>query len=627
MLVTSVALATPAAAATNSWQQLGPNAIGGDLAVAGTTLVAVTPGNAQVWTSVDKGVNWSLTSRAPGAGYEAGFAVLDSNPDHLLVLRNDPTDSGYDGDLEVTRDGGRTWQTLATYPKIGGFQLAADASGTRIVVQTMNGFDVSVDAGRTWSTIVNPWGDSTGYPVNRKKIVLRGDSLYVVAPAPDESLWRIDDVFGSQYAAHSLYRPPTPVWSVAVDGANLAVTQGPSGSQSVFASTNAGASWQEVLTPPEGETYADPVFATGTLYASTGTTLAASTDMGRTWSRYPVPGKDSITSITALPGTGGTSSIFASSPYTGIWSLDSRGRFTGVGLPGVSILGLTFASYRGQQTVVAAGTDDTFQSAVRSAPATPDSRNRWTTDDNNGMLMTKPFVVTSPSDNGTVWRVQYGGYSTTAQVSRDGGATWSASAGHTDGSPLAFTILPASTSRKETLVVAVQTVGGAQVATSSDGGTTWTTHSTPAFRSLAATPSGTTWAGNEDGLWRSDDGGSTFRKVQAFDVTAVHVSGSVVVAGGTRIHVSTNDGKSFRDASLGGGAVTGIAIDPGDPKTMFAGTAGATAGVWKTINSGATWVPAPAGLSDPNVLSLAISPDGTWLYAGTQSSAIYRIRP
>jgi hypothetical protein len=59
---------------------------------------------------------------------------------------------------------------------------------------------------------------------------------------------------------------------------------------------------------------------------------------------------------------------------------------------------------------------------------------------------------------------------------------------------------------------------------------------------------------------------------------------------------------------------------------MFAGTAGGTSGVW-TINSGATWVPAPAGLSDPNVRSLAFSPGGTWLYAGTQSSAIYRIRP
>src|SRR5262249_17472871 len=65
----------------------------------------------------------------------------------------------------------------------------------------------------------------------------------------------------------------------------------------------------------------------------------------------------------------------------------------------------------------------------------------------------------------------------------------------------------------------------------------------------------------------------------------------------------------------GGGTVYGVAFDPKSPLTLYAGT---SAGVFKSIDRGASWSPARDGLTQPLVRSLVLDPKASAkLYAAT----------
>src|SRR6476619_6940392 len=69
-----------------------------------------------------------------------------------------------------------------------------------------------------------------------------------------------------------------------------------------------------------------------------------------------------------------------------------------------------------------------------------------------------------------------------------------------------------------------------------------------------------------------------------------------------------------------GGIIYALAIDPATPATLYAGTD--SAGVYKTINGGASWTAVNAGLTNTTVLALAINPSTpATLYAGTFGGA------
>jgi photosystem II stability/assembly factor-like uncharacterized protein len=64
-----------------------------------------------------------------------------------------------------------------------------------------------------------------------------------------------------------------------------------------------------------------------------------------------------------------------------------------------------------------------------------------------------------------------------------------------------------------------------------------------------------------------------------------------------------------------GGSVGTLAIDPSNPRIIYAGTQGG--GVFKSLDGAASWVPASKGLINLDVRALAIDPaDGNTLYAG-----------
>src|SRR5262249_24324237 len=66
-----------------------------------------------------------------------------------------------------------------------------------------------------------------------------------------------------------------------------------------------------------------------------------------------------------------------------------------------------------------------------------------------------------------------------------------------------------------------------------------------------------------------------------------------------------------------GGIIRSLALDPGQPTTLYAGT---DDGVFKSVNGGVSWSAAINGLDDTWVLAVAVDPsNSSTLYAGTSS--------
>ena len=175
------------------------------------------------------------------------------------------------------------------------------------------------------------------------------------------------------------------------------------------------------------------------------------------------------------------------------------------------------------------------------------------------------------------------------QKSTDGGKSWKAMTS-LNGPILALLI---DSKNSSTLYASVETdfdypnVG--EVMKSTDGGGTWkqVLDGYDYFRSLVIDPSdsSTLYAG-EFGIFKSTDGGSTWNALPAEILST---------------------------------SINAVVIDPVRPKTLYAGTS--DRGVLRSADGGATWARFGVGLSDLDVVALAIDKTGTSLLAGTPSGA------
>ncbi|HEY3251270.1 MAG TPA: T9SS type A sorting domain-containing protein [Ignavibacteria bacterium] len=146
-------------------------------------------------------------------------------------------------------------------------------------------------------------------------------------------------------------------------------------------------------------------------------------------------------------------------------------------------------------------------------------------------------------------------------------------------------------------------------------------------------------AGLDSGVYKSIDGGfswtqvntgMTYFKVQAL---AVAPSNSNIVYAGTDqngssnsgVYVTTNGGASWTLMNTGitdTKAIQWIAVHPTNPSiayiTVFDGINPAIAGIYKTTDGGNSWAPANSGITNMNILSIAINPlNPNVLYAGS----------
>lgn len=152
---------------------------------------------------------------------------------------------------------------------------------------------------------------------------------------------------------------------------------------------------------------------------------------------------------------------------------------------------------------------------------------------------------------------------------------------------------------------------------------------------LATDPQGQTlFLGAHTGLFKSEDGGRSWNKVELpaegshhLDIMAVtpHPKDSRIIYIGTHeagVFKSTDGGKTWREINtgLGGLDVHGLAIDPNDGK-LHALVREKGEGVYRSANGGAKWTRVDDGPGgEVKVLAsvnISTGMGGIWLYAGT----------
>ena len=180
---------------------------------------------------------------------------------------------------------------------------------------------------------------------------------------------------------------------------------------------------------------------------------------------------------------------------------------------------------------------------------------------------------------------------------------------------------------------------------STDAGETWSTASTGLvghLNCLAIDPltPATLYAGTDQGVFKTQDGGGTWTdanvgltNLYVFALAINPVTPATLYAanlGG--IFRSTDSGGTWRAANTGftNSIVKTLLIDPSTPSTLYAGTtpmglALKGEGVFKSNDSGSTWVPRNTNLTNPTIAALAINPSApATLYAGTFGGGIFR---
>ena len=84
--------------------------------------------------------------------------------------------------------------------------------------------------------------------------------------------------------------------------------------------------------------------------------------------------------------------------------------------------------------------------------------------------------------------------------------------------------------------------------------------------------------------------------------------------------VTQENGSWTRDEALTGKAPECLAVDPRRPERWYCGTFGH--GVWRSDDGGLSWSPVGEGITEPQIMSVAVSPDGAWLAASSEDRVV-----
>ncbi len=189
---------------------------------------------------------------------------------------------------------------------------------------------------------------------------------------------------------------------------------------------------------------------------------------------------------------------------------------------------------------------------------------------------------------------------------------------------------------------------------STDGGQSWTRaisgFSDTIAYTLAIDPvhPGTIYAGTATSMaypgnqvFKSTDGAQSWSVSNSglpytvVDILRIDLSNPDILYAGTNmagVFKSTDAGQSWTAANLGMpySMIEDLAVDPAHPATVYTCTdwntmALSLLGVWKSVNGGIDWTIANDGLTDLQVISLAIDfVDPDTLYAGTRLQGVFK---
>ncbi|SDU77299.1 Subtilase family protein [Jiangella alkaliphila] len=621
-----------------AWQPIGPNTSGGPITTTGAdpdTAVVTQYAKAGPWTTDDGGETWRQHNRLPvpaGSGND-NVVVAADDPDTMWYAVNSATgldfgivlDNTYLGRILRTHDGGETWQQLDV-PDAHTIALLSDPQTQVLVAVRPDALLVSRDGGDSWNSFPNQAGAQlTGAAVSGDDLYLSGyDAIWAVRgimtgePTGTDVVYEVTDGYVEGLAA-------TP------DGETVAALV----DDVVIGSHDAGGSWAELYAVPNGGALDIVVNGDVMMVTTYRTVQHVSRDGGATWSQLPQPVAGAVEDD-AVPWAGG---LLWSSPGAGLFQAESDGSDPRrIGVQGGTVYDLAIADDASGAPQLLAGTDtDVYATALPTRPKLPDGGAEWGLSGYEAYIGTRiGQLAVDPQDPQTVWKIRKDALSQFwVYRSTDGGQEWELR-GRTYEVPLDLVVGPADSGR---VAVAFWSVVGAGLYVTDDAGTVWRKHfHDQLFTSVATDPAhpDRLWLASADGLYRSDDFGLTTEKVIDGEVVTVAVDGDRVIAAGSTIRVSDDSGATWHDADTGGlpMVVGDLIVSPSDPDTWYAATSSFTAnglvkggrGVLRSTDGGRTWVNVSSGLQNLSVVSLEISPDGRWLYAGTQLGGVHRVR-
>ncbi|WP_369372948.1 hypothetical protein AB1046_04990 [Promicromonospora sp. Populi] len=632
-----------------AWEQVGLSGAARVLATSPTTPgtgLAMTATGVHPFVTTDHGVTWERVRSMPVAdGW--GIPVADpATPGGFYVALNGRSgrvtlDPSYQGRIVHTPDAGATW-TVLPFPDVAIRELVAH--GDALAAITDDGLYLSQDAGQRWRRVAPAWDDLV------YGAAFAGNDLLI---ATYDGIFRIADVLtgGSEvtqpYVTTEYSNRPQ---GVVADGTTAVTVRGDGVS---LTSADGGATWTEG--PDTDQSYVTVITLTdGVVYASGLSSYSTSADGGATWETHPLPVHGPLaTDVDHWPGTPAdhfAGSVVMTMENAGYYATEDGEEWTRTGVSGSDV------------SAVQAGTDADGEPVLRAvdfeglhvrsaADVVPDAQD-WGSIGHEGWTGYELTEVTqSPRGDRDVWAI--------GTNAIGGGRIVTGSAGTTDAdltrvgpaagfTPTALALSPYEpASGSDTVVVAYASIVDSGLMVSHDGFETWTSYAHGIqIDQIVVDPSDERrlWLASPSGLYRSDDLGETITRLTNAQTGSVWVdpedADHVVVGERPGIRVSTDGGESFTaaevpNASAGVRALVSVEVPDGPAAGLDLLVAGAArwqpfglaangAGVFVSADGGATWASASAGLSAMSVRSLAVSPDGAWLYAGADQGGVHR---
>jgi hypothetical protein len=615
-ILLALVLAVPCSTeAGGVWQSGGPlDAKRQDvfaMAVDPTTAGTVYAGtyDSGIYKSTDGGLTWLPASLGLASQGVNALAVAPSDPQTVYAGGNG---------VSRSRDGGASWVRTGLVGQYVSAVAVDPVDPARLFAGTLGGgVFLSLDAGNTWTSVnagmtnlqvnalaIDPTSPATVYagtmgglfktassgsawtgldPSSVRALVLDPSAPATVYAATTAGVLRSTNA-GASWSPLNNGLTSLDVYSMAIDRTAPATLYVGTYGGGVFKSTVAGAAWTPVGLGlgVAGFVYslAIDTQAHDLVYAGTDTRLFRTTDGASTWSgASPGFGRVDIYALAIDPLTAGT--VYAAASDTGpgfgvgvYKSTDRGGTWTAAnaGLAGVDLRALAIDPVT--PTTVYAGGNTFFKSVNGGAS--------WAASGNG--LPAGGFVQCLAVDRQSPATI-YAGTWPGVYKSTDRGATWSA----------ANTGLPPA----ETEALAIDPL-------------------TPAVLYAAIRNAGVFKSTNGGGTWTAANNGLPNQPVWAIAVDPATPSTLYVVT--NAVFKSTDSAASWVSVSTGllaGVFPFSLAISPASPTTVYVGAYPSFGGIFTSKDGGATWAGDPSGLPVPGILTLAVDPTGTTLYAGT----------
>ena len=296
LFVVALALCVSTFSWAGQWTPLGPE--GGDVRSLSydphnPDRIFLGTSSGQLFVSQDGGASWSRFAHlGSGDDYVLDHVVVDPRDSNTMYVSAwSVEDQHQAGDLFITHDGGRTWQTV---PAMHGKSLRALAQSVSnpnvLVVGALDGVYRSNDDGKSWEHVS---------PANHAELK-NIESIAVDPRNPDviyagtwHLAWKTDDGGRNWHPIHKGMIDDSDVFSIIVDGSNSSNVYA-SACSGIYKSEEAGELFHKIQGMPFSARRTrvlkqDPVNPS-VVFAGTTEGLWKTMDAGKSWRRVTNPG-------------------------------------------------------------------------------------------------------------------------------------------------------------------------------------------------------------------------------------------------------------------------------------------------------------------------------------------------